>query len=261
VGVLNVTPDSFSDGGRFLDQDAAVAHGLRMWSEGADLIDVGGESTRPGAADVDSAEEAARVVPVIAALAGSGVLVSVDTSKSAVAAAGVEAGAAVINDVTAFSDPAMAAVAAGTGCGVVLMHMQGSPRTMQADPRYGDVVAEVRDHLLRRAGVAIAAGVAAERICLDPGIGFGKNLRHNLDLLATGVAALAATGHPVLVGASRKSFLERILGPIPPDERDTATAAAHVLAIAGGAAAIRVHSVVEGLRSARVADAIVRGTP
>ncbi len=261
VGVLNITPDSFSDGGRFFDHDAAVAHGLRMWSDGADLVDVGGESTRPGAAEVDAGEEAARVVPVIATLAGSGVLVSVDTSKPVVAEAAVAAGAVVINDVTALSDPVMAAVAADAACGVVLMHMQGTPRTMQSDPRYGDVVAEVRDHLLARAGAAIAAGVAPERICLDPGIGFGKNLGHNLDLLATGVAVLAATGHPVMVGASRKSFLERILGPIPPEERDTASAAAHVLAIAGGTSAIRVHSVVEGLRSARVADAIVRRTP
>ena len=261
MGVLNVTPDSFSDGGRFLDRRAAVAHGLELWHQGADLVDVGGESTRPGAPEVGAREEAARVVPVVSALTDAGVMVSVDTSKAVVAAAAVEAGAAVINDVTALADPAMAAVAADSRCGVVLMHMQGSPRTMQTDPRYHDVVAEVRDLLLQRVERAIAAGVAGTRICLDPGIGFGKNLDHNLALLGRGIAALAATGHPILVGASRKSFLEKILGPIPPLERDTATAAAHALAIAGGAAAIRVHSVVEGLRSARVADAIVRATP
>ena len=261
MGVLNVTPDSFSDGGRYLDGAAAIAHGLHLWRQGADVVDVGGESTRPGAPEVAAGEEAARVIPVVSALAAAGVLVSVDTSKAVVAAAAVQAGAAVINDVSALSDPAMAAVAAESGCGLVLMHMQGSPRTMQADPRYGDVVAEVRDFLLDRVAAAVAAGVAPGRICLDPGIGFGKNLVHNLDLLGIGVTALAATGHPVLVGASRKSFLEKILGPIPPHERDTATAAAHVLAIAAGATAIRVHSVVEGLRSARVADAIVRATP
>ncbi len=261
MGILNVTPDSFSDGGHFLDHDAAVAHGLQMWADGADLIDVGGESTRPGASAVDADDEMTRVLPVVAALAGSGALVSIDTSKAVVAAAAVAAGAVVINDVTALSDPAMAAVTADTGCGLVLMHMQGTPRTMQTDPHYEDVVVEVRDFLLGRVEIAMAAGVPGERICLDPGIGFGKNLRHNLDLLSGGVATLAATGHPVLVGASRKSFLERILGPIPPEERDTATAAAHALAIAGGATAIRVHRVVEALRSARVVEAIVRGTP
>lgn len=261
IGVLNVTPDSFSDGGRYLDHEAAVAHGLEMWAQGADLIDVGGESTRPGASDVHAGEEAARVVPVIADLVAHGVLTSVDTAKAAVAALAVEAGAVAINDVTALSDPAMATVAAATECGVVLMHMQGTPRTMQADPHYRDVVAEVKEYLLRRVDHAVAAGIAPDRICLDPGIGFGKNLEHNLDLLGSGVAALAGLGHPVLVGASRKSFLEKVLGPIPAAERDTATVAAHTLAIAFGAAGLRVHNVVEGLRSARIADAIVRRTP
>jgi dihydropteroate synthase len=167
----------------------------------------------------------------------------------------------VVNDVTALGDPDMAAVVAEAGCGVVLMHMQGTPRTMQTDPHYDDVVAEVGGYLMERVALAEAAGIRRERVCLDPGIGFGKNLDHNLALLTTGVTALADTGHPVLVGASRKSFLERILGPTPPAERDGATGAAHVLAIAAGASAIRVHSVVEGLRSARVADAIVRRTP
>jgi dihydropteroate synthase len=261
IGVLNVTPDSFSDGGRYLDHEAAVSRGLEMWAQGADLIDVGGESTRPGAAEVHAGEEAARVVPVIADLAAHGVLTSVDTSKAAVATLALEAGAVVVNDVTALSDPAMGAVAAAAECGVVLMHMQGTPRTMQLDPHYDDVIAEVADFLARRVEQAVAAGIDPQRICLDPGIGFGKNLGHNLDLIGTGVAVLARLGHPVLVGASRKSFLEKVLGPTPPAERDTATVAAHTLAIAAGASAIRVHNVVEGLRSARIADAIVRRTP
>ncbi|HEX5630801.1 MAG TPA: dihydropteroate synthase [Acidimicrobiia bacterium] len=261
MGVLNVTPDSFSDGGLFLDRKAAIARGLQMWEQGADLVDVGGESTRPGSAAVSAEEESYRVVPVVTALVAQGVRVSIDTSKAVVAEAALRAGAAVVNDVTALGDPDMAAVVAESKCGVVLMHMQGTPRTMQTDPHYDDVVSEVRDFLVGRLAVAQAAGVPEERVCLDPGIGFGKTLAHNLDLLTSGVAALAATGLPVLVGASRKSFLERILGPTPPAERDGATAAAHVLAIASGASAIRVHSVVEGLRSARVADAIVRRTP
>ena len=260
MGVLNVTPDSFSDGGQFLDPAAAIARGREMWEQGADLIDVGGESTRPGAAEVAAADEMARVVPVVAALAEGGILVSIDTSKAQVANAALEAGAVVVNDVTALADPDMPGVVAASGCGLVLMHMQGTPRTMQTDPRYDDVVAEVRDFLLRRVEVAVAAGIVENRICLDPGIGFGKDLDHNLTLLTSGVTALAATGHPVLVGASRKSFLERILGPTPAADRDIASAAAHVLAIQAGASAIRVHSVVDGLRSARVADAIVRHT-
>jgi dihydropteroate synthase len=183
----------------------------------------------------------------------------VDTSKASVAAAAIEAGAVVVNDVTSLADPEMAPLAAHTGVGVVLMHMRGEPRTMQQDPRFDDVVSEVGGFLVDRAQWAVAQGIDRERICLDPGIGFGKTASHNLDLIASGVAMLADSGHPVLIGASRKSFIERVLGPIPFAERDSATVAAHVLAIAGGAAAIRVHNVVEGLRSARIADAIVRG--
>jgi len=257
MGVLNVTPDSFSDGGRFLAFDAAVAHGLQMVADGADLVDVGGESTRPGSEPVTADEEIARVVPVIRALTREGVVVSADTSKAAVAAAAIEAGAAVVNDVTAFADPDMAPLAAESGVGVVLMHMLGTPRTMQADPRYDDVVAEVSRSLVDRADLAIAAGVDRERIVLDPGIGFGKTLDHNLRLLVDGVRAIVATGYPVLVGASRKSFLEKILGPIPPGDRDAPTVAAHTLAIAAGASVIRVHNVVMGTLCARVADAIV----
>lgn len=259
MGVLNVTPDSFSDGGRFLERDAAVAHGLEMAARGADLIDVGGESTRPGSEGVDAAAEIDRVVPVVEALVERGALVSIDTSKAEVAVAAVAAGASVINDVTALGDPEMARVAADTGAGLVLMHMLGTPRTMQEDPRYDDVVAEVRDFLVGRARAAEAAGVSREAICIDPGIGFGKKLEHNLALLGA-VGELAATGYPVLVGASRKSWMTFLLGDVPMAERDPVSDVAHALAIAGGAAVIRVHDVVVGLRSARTADAIVRAS-
>ncbi len=257
MGALNVTPDSFSDGGRHADAESAVRRGLEMLAEGADLVDVGGESTRPGAAPVEAAEELRRVIPVVRGLAAAGALVSIDTSKAEVAAAALEAGAAAVNDVTALGDPGMAGVVASAGAGLVLLHMQGTPRTMQADPHYGDVVAEVARFLAGRAAGAQAAGIDPSCICLDPGIGFGKGLEHNLALLR-GIPDLVAIGHPVLVGASRKRFLAGILGPIPPGERDAASSAAHVLAIAGGAAVIRVHNVVVGLQTARVADAIVR---
>lgn len=258
MGVLNVTPDSFSDGGRFLAFDAAVAHGLQMAADGADLVDVGGESTRPGSDPVPAEEEIARVVPVIRALTAEGVVVSVDTSKPEVAAVAIEAGAAIVNDVTALADPAMVSLLAESGAGVVLMHMRGTPRTMQADPHYQDVVAEVGEFLLTRAAAVVERGVGGDTIALDPGIGFGKNLAHNLALLTAGVGSLADAGFPVLVGASRKSFLERVLGPIPPEERDPPSVAAHTLAIAAGATAIRVHNVAMAMLSARVADAIVR---
>ena len=260
MGVLNTTPDSFSDGGTYADAAVAVRRGLEMLSDGADLVDVGGESTRPGAPAVEAAEELRRVLPVVRALVAAGAVVSVDTSKAEVAAAALEAGAAVVNDVTAFGDPEMAGVVARAGAGVVLMHMQGTPRTMQDDPSYGDVLAEVTAFLVGRAATAHAAGIGPDAVCLDPGIGFGKRLEHNLALLA-GVPRLAAAGYPVMVGASRKRFLGEILGTLPPAERDAATAAAHVLAIAGGAAVIRTHNVVVGLQTARVADAIVRAVP
>ena len=230
-----------------------------MAHAGADMVDVGGESTRPGAEEVPSAAEIERVVPVVRVLASEGVVVSIDTSKAEVAAAALQAGAVVVNDVTALSDPEMAGVVAGSGAGVVLMHMLGDPRTMQDDPRYDDVVTEVRDHLLSRAFLAEQAGIRREAICLDPGIGFGKNLEHNLDLIA-GIGTLAVTGYPVLVGASRKAWIAHLLGDLPAEDRDTPTAVAHTMAIAGGASVIRVHDVVMGLRSARVADAIVRAS-
>jgi dihydropteroate synthase len=260
MGVLNVTPDSFSDGGRFLDPAAAVARGLSMWREGADIVDVGGESTRPGSDGVDAATEAGRVVPVIAELAASGVAVSIDTSKPEVAAAGLEAGAVVVNDVTALAAPRMAEVVAESGCGVVLMHMRGEPRSMQDDPIYADVVGEVAEFLSARAEAAEAAGVAPDRIALDPGIGFGKTVDHNLALLSDGVAALVKVGYPVLVGASRKAFLATLGAGARSEERGAATIAAHTLAIAAGASAIRVHDVAQAVRSAAVADAIVRAS-
>jgi dihydropteroate synthase len=259
MGVLNVTPDSFADGGRFMGTNVAIAHGLEMSSLGADLVDVGGESTRPGADAVPAAVEIDRVVPVVEALAAAGVVISIDTSKAEVAAAAIDAGAVVVNDVTALGDAAMAGLVAEREVGLVLMHMRGEPRTMQENPQYDDVVESVAGALEVAAATAIEAGVRRESICLDPGIGFGKNLSHNLDLLGMGVSRLAASGFPVLVGASRKSFIAGILGPIEPDDRDEASAAAHVLAIAAGASIIRSHNVVMALRTARVADAIVRG--
>ncbi|MBS1195963.1 MAG: Dihydropteroate synthase [Actinobacteria bacterium] len=260
MGALNVTPDSFSDGGLYPDAGSAVARGLEMLGEGADLVDVGGESTRPGAEPVGAEEEMRRVIPVVRSLAAAGAVVSIDTAKAEVAAAALAAGAAVVNDITALGDPGMAGTVAAAGAGLVLLHMQGTPRTMQEDPRYDDVVAEVARFLAGRASTAEAAGVDPACVCVDPGIGFGKGLEHNLALLR-GIPDLAVLGHPVLVGASRKRFLAGILGPIPPGERDAATSAAHVLAIAGGAAVIRVHNVVVGLQTARVADAIVRAVP
>ncbi len=266
MGVVNVTPDSFSDGGAFAtvagtDHEAAIAHGLALWNGGADIVDVGGESTRPGAAAVSLDEEISRVVPVVAGLTAAGVIVSVDTSKPEVASAALAAGAHVINDVTAFGHPDMAQVCAERGAGVVLMHMQGSPGTMQDNPTYGDVVGEVGDYLMGRATAALSAGISPERICLDPGIGFGKTLEHNLELLAR-LGELVGRGFPVLVGASRK----RVLGAILEEagirteaiERDPATAATVALAVAAGVAAVRVHDVKSAVQSARIADAIVR---
>ncbi len=259
MGVLNVTPNSFSDGGRFMGTNVAIAHGLELSALGADLVDVGGESTRPGAEAVPAAIEIDRVVPVVDALAKADVVVSIDTSKAEVAAAAIDAGAIAVNDVTALGDPAMAGLIAEREVGVVLMHMRGEPRTMQDNPQYDDVVESVTGALDVAAVAAIDAGVRRESICVDPGIGFGKNLSHNLDLLGLGVSRLAESGLPVLVGASRKSFITGILGPIEPDDRDAVSAAAHVLAIAAGASIIRSHNVAMALRTARVADAIVRG--
>ncbi len=263
MGIVNATPDSFSDGGRYDIAEVAVAHGLSLWEQGADIVDVGGESTRPGATPVGVAQELARVVPVVRALAADGVVVSVDTMKSEVAAAAIEAGARIVNDVSAFRDPVMAELCASTKVGVVLMHMLGTPQTMQDDPSYGDVVAEVAVFLVEMASRAVVNGVEASRICIDPGIGFGKTFDHNLDLL-NGTERLAQLGYPLLVGTSRKGFLGDILQDAgittTAEERDAATAATVAIAIAGGASVVRVHNVSHVQQAARTADAIVRAS-
>jgi dihydropteroate synthase len=244
MGVVNVTPDSFSDGGRFLDPGAAIAHGLELQNEGADILDIGGESTRPGADPVPEAEELRRVVPVISGLISAGVTarISIDTTKAAVAAAALEAGATLVNDVSALrADPELAGLVADTGADVCLMHMLGEPRTMQSDPRYGDVVAEVKAFLVQRMAFAIGRGIAKERIMLDPGIGFGKTGEHNLELLRR-LEEIAAIGRPVVIGTSRKSFLGRITGR-EVDDRLAATIASNVIAFERGASVFRVHDV------------------
>ena len=258
MGIVNVTPDSFSDGGRFLDTEAAVAHARRLIAEGADILDIGGESTRPGAAPVAEADEITRVVPVIEAIRReSRVRISIDTMKPAVARAAVAAGATMWNDVTALCwSPDSLAMAAALGCEVVLMHMRGDPRTMQAAPRYDDVVAEVSAFLAGRASAAIAVGVAREKIWLDPGIGFGKRTRHNLALLRN-LGRIASLGYPVLVGVSRKSSLARIAGDASrEDQRLGGSIAAALAAAQAGAAALRVHDVAETVQALAVAGAI-----
>ena len=257
MGIVNVTPDSFSDGGRFLGPDRAIAHGLRLFEDGADLVDVGGESSRPGAAEVPAAEEIRRVIPVIAGLVAGGVPVSVDTSKPEVASAALAEGAVVVNDITAFGHPDMAPLVAAARCGAVLMHMQGNPQTMQDHPAYEDVVGEVRDYLLERAALIEQAGVERSFVCVDPGIGVGKTQRHNLQLLAR-LDELVSTGYPVLVGTSRKSFIGKILDQSDPAERDLATAATVAIAATRGAAVVRVHNVEMTRQAVLVADAIVR---
>ncbi len=251
MGIVNVTPDSFSDGGSFLDADAAVAHGLRLVAEGAAILDIGGESTRPGAEPVERGEELRRVIPVLEGLrdAGVGAEISIDTSKAAVAAAAIDAGATIVNDVTALrGDRDMAGVVAAAGVRCCLMHMLGEPRTMQADPRYVDVVDDVRAFLAERLEFAASAGIARERIMLDPGIGFGKTVQHNLALLAR-LREIASLGRPVVIGTSRKSFIGRVLGdaahgePTTPDRRLGGTIATNLIALERGASIFRVHDV------------------
>jgi dihydropteroate synthase len=240
MGVLNVTPDSFSDGGRFLDSDAAVAHARELAADGAAIVDVGGESTRPGAQPVPVDEELRRVVPVVERLAADGLLVSIDTSKHEVAEAAIGAGARIVNDVTAFrASPGMAQLVAASGASCCLMHMLGEPRTMQDDPRYDDVVSEVARFLEERLALAVSEGVPEERIWVDPGIGFGKTGRHNLELIRR-LDEIAALGRPVVIGASRKSFLGRLTGR-PEGDREAATIATTVLAYERGASVFRVH--------------------
>jgi dihydropteroate synthase len=256
MGIVNVTPDSFSDGGAFFDRPAAVERALQMVEEGADIIDIGGESTRPGAGDVPATEELERVVPVIEAIAAAtSVAISVDTSKAIVAKAALDAGAAIVNDVSALRfDPGMAGVVASFRAGVVLMHMQGSPRTMQSNPTYSDVVEDVAAELSGWAGGAREAGIAKEQIVVDPGIGFGKNREHNL-LLLKHLDRLAGLGYPVLIGASRKSFIGATLD-LPVGERVEGTAAVVAWAAAHGAAIVRVHDVTHMLRVVRMIEAI-----
>lgn len=255
MGILNVTPDSFSDGGKFVDPEQAVARGLQMISEGADIIDIGGESTRPGSKPVPAREEIRRTIPIIAELKKQSCgLISIDTRNAETARAAIAAGAEIINDISALADPQMVNVAAETGAGLVLMHMQGTPQTMQNDPRYGDVVAEVRTFLEARAAFAIERGVAPEQIALDPGIGFGKTDEHNLALLR-GIPALAAAGRPVLIGASRKGFIGRLTGCEPAD-RLAGSLAAAVFSMLRGVQILRVHDVKESCDAARLVDTL-----
>lgn len=270
MGILNVTPDSFSDGGRFLDAAAAVSHGTALVEEGADIVDVGGESTRPGAEAVPAVEELARVVPVLEGLARAGVRaraqISIDTCKAPVARAALDAGATFVNDVSALrADPDMAGLVADSGADCCLMHMLGDPRTMQTDPRYEDVVDEVRAFLEERLEFAVGEGVSEQRVLLDPGIGFGKTIEHNLALLAR-LDELASIGRPLVVGTSRKSFLGRIAakaapGAEPPGAgaRLAGTIASNVLAYERGASVFRVHDVASVRDALAVAAATLDG--
>jgi dihydropteroate synthase len=257
MGIVNVTPDSFSDGGRYLDIDCAVEHAVRLEAEGAAILDIGGESTRPGAEPVSIDDELRRVLPVIERLVGRvAVPISIDTQKSAVARAALDAGAEVVNDVSAGqADPAMARVVAEAAAGVCLMHMRGTPATMQHDPSYGDVVAEVAEHLAERRNAFLHAGVDRDRICLDPGIGFGKTTDHNLALCRR-IEELHRLGQPILVGHSRKRFLGEVLGD-PDRDRAAATAGAAVALAIAGVQMLRVHDVA-AVRDTLVAFAAVR---
>ncbi|MBX3485284.1 MAG: dihydropteroate synthase [Phenylobacterium sp.] len=264
MGIVNATPDSFSDGGRFLAPEAALGHARRLVAEGADMVDVGAESTRPGAGPVSAAVEIGRLVPLVAALRAGhpAVAISVDTMKPDVARAAVAAGATMWNDVTALRHaPHSLETAAALGCDVVLMHMRGEPRTMQAAPDYDDVVGEVAAFLAERAEAAMAAGVARGRIWLDPGIGFGKHMtRHNLPLLA-GLDRIVGLGFPVLLGASRKAFIGRLSGDAPADRRLGGSIAAALAGAAAGVAAVRVHDVFETVQALTLDAAIRHAAP
>jgi dihydropteroate synthase len=256
MGILNVTPDSFSDGGQFADHAAAIAQAKQMLIDGADIIDIGGESTRPGAGPVDADEELRRVLPVIRALATeTDAIISIDTSKATVARAALEAGAQIVNDVSAMSaDPAMAATVAEFGAGVVLMHMQGTPREMQDNPQYDNVVSEICNYLQDRVSLAVAAGIAAEQIAIDPGIGFGKSTEHNLQILAN-LQQLTKIGQPLLVGLSRKRFIG-ILTESTVENRLSGSLAGLTCAVLNGAGIMRVHDVGPSWQAGRIAAAI-----
>jgi len=257
MGIVNVTPDSFSDGGLFLEPDAAIDHGLRLADEGADMLDVGGESTRPGAGPVSSDDETARVVPVVEALATkTGLPISIDTTKASVARRALDAGALIVNDVSAGRfDQALLPLVAKRSAPVVLMHMLGEPRTMQQDPRYTDVVGEIVAFLGERTEAAIAAGVARDRIVVDPGFGFGKTREHNLIMLKR-LREFRALGYPVLAGTSRKTFIGATLGGLGVEERLAGTAATVALAVVGGASIVRVHDVREMARVVSMVEAV-----
>lgn len=266
MGILNVTPDSFSDGGSFTDPKAAVAHARAMVEAGAEIIDIGGESSRPGSGPVPLDEELRRVIPVVeqisshSSLVARHVLISIDTTKSEVARRALEAGAHIINDISAGRfDPAMLGVVAGAGAGLVLMHMQGTPQTMQLNPRYGDVTTEVVAFLRERLAAAEAAGIAAEQVAMDPGIGFGKTVEHNVALLRR-LDAVCALGRPVLIGVSRKSLIAKLLGPggAKADALRQGSVAAAVWSVARGAHIVRVHDVAETSQALRVIDELHR---
>jgi dihydropteroate synthase len=255
MGVVNVTPDSFSDGGEWFEADAAVTHGLQLKAEGAEILDIGGESTRPRALPVPEDEELRRTIPPVRALARTGATISIDTTKLAVAEAALDAGASYVNDVTAFrASPDLAGLVADRGARCCLMHMLGDPRTMQEDPRYDDVVDDVKAFLLERAEFAVREGVREDRIDLDPGIGFGKTIDHNLELLRR-VDEIVALGFRVLIGVSRKSFIHRLADVPDPRDRAPGTIAANVLALERGARVFRVHDVAQARQALAVAAA------
>ncbi len=254
MGIVNVTPDSFSDGGAYLDAPAAIAHAQRLVEEGADILDIGGESTRPGAAPVSAEQELVRVIPVLRGLRNIGVPISVDTLKTEVMRAALDEGATIINDITALSAPGAMQAVAASDAAVCLMHMQGEPRTMQAEPHYDDVVTEVKTYLAERLGAVLAHGIARERVILDPGFGFGKRLEHNLALLR-GLEQIASLGLPVLSGWSRKSSLGLITGK-PASDRLAASLAAAILSVRHGASIVRVHDVAATKDALAVVQAV-----
>jgi dihydropteroate synthase len=256
MGILNVTPDSFSDGGRFLDHEDAVAQSLRMAEEGADIVDVGGESTRPGSDEVPVDEEIDRTVPVVKRLVAElDIPISIDTRKAEVARSALDAGAVIVNDVSAARDPQMFEMVEEAGAGLILMHMLGEPKTMQEEPRYDDVVREVREYLGARLDAAVAAGVERDRLCIDPGLGFGKTYEHNLELMLE-IDTFLDLGAPLLVGPSRKSFIGKALDDARPEDRLEGSLGAVAWLAGRGAHIVRVHDVKETVRVLKVVDAI-----
>jgi dihydropteroate synthase len=258
MGVLNVTPDSFSDGGLYLDRDKAIEHGLKIAEEGADIIDIGGESTRPGSEPISEEEELRRVIPVISSLAKQvKIPISIDTYKYKVAYEALEAGAVIINDITGLADPKMVDLAVQRECPVIIMHMKGTPKSMQENPVYEDLIGEITDFFLERTEIAIKAGLPRDKILIDPGIGFGKTVQHNLEILLR-LSEFKSLGFPLVLGTSRKSFIGKVLG-LPVEQRLEGTAATVAYGIAQGAAIVRVHDVYQMVRVARMTDAILRG--